>query len=101
MSKTVYKYQFNRKTPLKEVEESLLLAVLAVETLYGRSLVRLDASFLLDKAKRSCVIDAGTKVGSRIACIFTGFLTREFGEDAFRVERVPQGRQKDANNDNL
>jgi len=33
-------------------------------------------------------VDAATDVGRAIARIFTGFLTREFGEEAFKVERV-------------
>ncbi len=88
MSKTIYRYQFDEKIPLQEVEDSLMLAVLAVECLHGRSLIHLDADFLLDKERRTCVVDASTKIGSHIACIFTGFLSREFGEDNFKVERL-------------
>ena len=83
-----YKYKFNSKIPFQDVEGSLLLAVLATESLHGRSLVRLDASFCLDAKKRSCVVDGATDVGCAIARIFTGFLSREFGEEAFKVERV-------------
>ena len=42
----------------------------------------------LDAGKRSCVVDAATDVGRAIARIFTGFLTREFGEEAFQVQRI-------------
>ncbi len=87
MNREIYRYSFSSGVSLREVEESLLLAVLATESLHGRSLVRLDASFCLDDKKQSCVVDAGTEVGRDIARIFTGFLTREFGEDAFTVER--------------
>ena len=88
MNREIYRYNFNAKVPLRDVEESLLLAVLATESLHGRALVRLDASFRLDAKKRSCVVDAATDVGRAIARIFTGFLTREFGEEAFKVERI-------------
>ncbi len=88
MNRELYRYNFNSNVPLQEVEESLLLAVLATESLHGRSQVRLDASFCLDTGKRSCVVDAATDVGRAIASIFTGFLTREFGEEAFKVERI-------------
>lgn len=91
MERQVYHYRFNGAVSLGEVEESLLLAVLAVESLYGRSPVRLDAAFCLDRDKRSCVVDAGSEVGRAIARIFTGFVTRQFGEDAFRVERGGNG----------
>lgn len=88
MNRELYRYNFDSKVPIRDIEESLLLAVLAAESLHGRSLVRLDASFCLDSHKRSCVVDAATEVGRAIARIFTGFLTREFGEEAFQVERV-------------
>ena len=87
MDRDIYRYDFSAEVPLGEVEDSLLLAVLVAESLHGRSLVRLDASFCLDEKKQSCVVDAGTEVGRHIARIFTGFLTREFGESAFTVER--------------
>lgn len=83
-----YHYEFGTDVPLGDVQEALLLAVLAAESLHGRSRVHLDASFRLDEANRSCVVDAGTDVGRDIARVFTGFLTREFGERAFRVERT-------------
>jgi len=58
MNRELYRYNFDSKVPIQDVEESLLLAVLAAESLHGRSLVRLDASFCLDSKKRSCVVDA-------------------------------------------
>lgn len=88
MNRELYCYNFNATVPLRDVEASLLLAVLATESLHGRALVRLDASFCLNTRKRSCVVDAATDVGRAIARIFTGFLTREFGEEAFKVERI-------------
>jgi hypothetical protein len=36
----------------------------------------------------ACVFDAGTPVGRDFNRLFIGFIRREFGEDAFRVERV-------------
>ena len=88
MSEKVYRYSFSNKLDIQDIEDSLLLAVLATECLHGRSRIRLDASFNLEKKKMSCLIDAGTKVGCCIARIFTGFLTREFSEANFQVERL-------------
>ena len=88
MARELYRYNFDSKIPFREIEESMLLAVLAAEGFHGRSLVRLDASFSLDRTKRSCVIDAATDVGRSIARIFTGFISHEFGEGAFKVERL-------------
>jgi hypothetical protein len=91
---STYRYTFQDEMRMTDVKESLLLATMAAESLHGRSRVHLDASFNLDEAGRTCVIDAGTEVGQDIARIFTGYLTREFGEDAFQVERAPKGLEE-------
>ena len=83
-----YRYCFKESVPLHEAEDSLMLAVLAAESMHGRSNIRLDASFQMDRSRRECSVDAATPVGRQIARIFTGFLTREFGEESFRVERL-------------
>ena len=92
MNRNLYRYAFTANTPMDDVEESLLLAVLAAECLHGRARVRLEAAFCLDSEKRSCVVDATSEVGGAIARIFTGFLSRQFGEEAYEVERVNQDR---------
>ncbi len=88
MTTEVYRYVFKPNVPLEDVEASLLLAVMSAESLHGEAQVRLDAAHYLDPAKRACVIDAGTPVGRDINRLFIGFIRREFGEDAFSVERV-------------
>ncbi len=47
MNREIYRYNFTTDAPPRDMEESLLLAVLATESLHGRSLVRLDAPFCL------------------------------------------------------
>ena len=86
----ISRYTFEPDVPVKNVEETLMLAVLAAESLHGRAHVRLDASFCLDAKKRCCVVDARSEVGRSIARVFTGFLTQEFGDAAFGVERVAE-----------
>lgn len=93
MTRELYRYEFQPDVPLEEVEASLLLAVLATESLHGESQVRLDASHYLDSDRRACVIDAGTPVGRDVNRLFVGFLRREFGEDAFQVARVDSTHQ--------
>jgi hypothetical protein len=90
MTPEIYRYVFNATVEMEEVEASLLLAVVAAESLHGESQVRLDTSHYLDPIKRACVIDAATAVGRDVNRLFVGFLRREFGEDAFRVERVTE-----------
>jgi len=88
MTQELYRYTFTPDAPIEEVEASLLLAVLATESLHGESQTRLDVAHYLDPAKRACVIDAGTPVGRDFNRLFVGFLAREFGADAFQVERI-------------
>jgi len=76
-----------KAVPWQEIEDTFMLALLAVESLHGHSLVRMEARFSLDKDARTCVIDACTKVGSDLASIFTGFATKEYGERAVFIER--------------
>ncbi|MGN6547783.1 MAG: hypothetical protein ACTHK7_22225 [Aureliella sp.] len=84
----VYRYRFSSDLPIEEVEASVVLAILATESLHGESQTRLDAGHYFDAEARSCVIDANTAVGRDFNRLFVGFIRREFGEDAFQVERV-------------
>jgi len=88
MSAEVYRYSFVDSISFEEVEASLVLALLATEALHGQTQVRLDADHAVDAEKRSCVVDASTAVGRDLNRLFAGFLSREFGADAFEVERV-------------
>jgi hypothetical protein len=88
MDHTLYRYVFAEGIPVEEVEASVLLATLAAISLHGEADVRLDGAHYLDPDQRACVIDASTPVGRDVNRLFVGFLSREFGEDSFRVERV-------------
>lgn len=88
MNKQVYRYEFRPEVPLGEIEEVLLLAVIAVEAVHGQAKVRLDGEFLLCEAHRAAVIDATTAVGQDLARVFTGFISEQFGESSFSVERI-------------
>lgn len=92
MTHDTYKYRFDESVPAQELEDTFMLAMLAVESLHGRSRVRMESRFNLDKARRTCVIDASTDVGSDLARIFTGFATKEYGERSVLIERsLPSG----------
>jgi hypothetical protein len=88
MTKELYRYAFKPDVSLEDLEASLLLAVLSAESLHGEAQVRLDAAHFFDTDQRACVIDADTPVGRDVNRLFVGFLRREFGEDAFTVERL-------------
>ena len=82
-----YHFSFKKGLPIDAVEDTLMVAAMAVESLVGRSALKLDASFRLDKKNRRCTVDASTAAGQHIARVFVGLLTREFGEGAFSVKR--------------
>jgi hypothetical protein len=83
-----YHYSFSSDVPAEDLEATLLLAVVAAESLHGESDVRLDAGHAFDATARRCIIEATTPVGRDLCRLFTGFLRREFGDNAFRVERA-------------
>jgi hypothetical protein len=88
MTSNVYRYTFSANIPIEEVEASLLLAVMATESIHGESQTRLDAAHYLDVTNRCCIVSDGTPAGRDLNRVLIGFLTREFGADAFKVERV-------------
>ncbi len=96
MNKDIYRYTFDATVPAEDIEASLLLAVVAAESLHGESQVRLDTSHFFDEERLACVIDANTAVGRDVNRLFVGFVRREFGEDAFVVERIDSLPQHEA-----
>jgi hypothetical protein len=93
MASDVFRYDFDEQVQTEDVEAALLLSVWGCEALHGEAETRLDAAHYFDPAKRACVIDAGSLVGRDLNRLFVGFLGRELGPDAFRVERVALHRQ--------
>lgn len=88
MIRQAYRYRFREEADRREAEDTLRLALLAAEGLFGVCRVRMDASWATDESIHTIVIDAGTLVGMTACLIFTAFLTAEFGADAFHVLRV-------------
>ena len=82
------RYRFGQCIPRGDVEICLALAVVAAESLHGQARVRLDADYRFDPDRHECVVAADSEIGRDLCRIFTAFLTREFGEDTFRAERV-------------
>lgn len=88
MSRDLYRYEFTAGVSAEDIEITLLLAILAVESLHGEVPVRLDAKHHFDNERRTCIVDATTAVGRDLNRLFAGFARREYGEDSFRIERV-------------
>ena len=80
-----YRYRFAERVSLRDAEDTLLLALLAAEGIYGQARVRMDAAYAVDRALRAVVVDCSTDVGQDVAGIYTSFLTKEFGARAFDV----------------
>lgn len=80
-----YVFTFKDSVPMAEVEETLLMAVVAAEGVHGRARVRLDATYTTSAESRTCKVSADNDVGQAMAKIFTELLVLEIGEDAFDV----------------
>lgn len=84
-----YRYELGEDVSMEDVQESLMLAVLAMECLYGSARARLELSHSFDPIGRVCCINAGSEVGRDLNCLFVGYLQREFGHTAFTVHKLP------------
>lgn len=88
MRTDVYRFTFVRTADLVEAESTLQLAILATQGLLGDACVRMETSYHIDVRRCAILIDGGTTAGNAVVRIFTAFITREFGADAFSVRRV-------------
>lgn len=93
---TLYRYLFDSAVPMPELENTIVLAIIATESLHGEAQSRIDIGHAFDAERRACVIDATTVVGRDFNRLFVGFVTREFGADCFKVERVPNAASQPA-----
>lgn len=91
-----FHFSFERHVPLAAAEMSLHLAMFAVEGLVGRVRVRMGASYVIDEMSHAIDIDGDKCVTQLVARVFAGLLMREFGEEAFRMERHDHQLQETA-----
>ena len=80
MTRTVYVFTFKRSVRLGAVEDALVLAAVAAESLHHDVG---EVTHLLDHDDRTCVLDARTPTGHTTLQVFLALVTRMFGEDAF------------------
>jgi len=88
-----HRYTFSGQVPLGDVQETLILSLLAGEALLGAAQLRLDTVYRLDLPGRACEIAADTPAGRDLNKLFVNFVRREFGEDAFQVVRLEGARR--------
>jgi hypothetical protein len=86
MSQPTVTFSFASDVPMSEVEATLRLAVLAVESLHGADRVHLELRVRVERAARRFVIDTSTEVGRSLSVIFSGYSRREFGPGSVAVE---------------
>lgn len=90
MSHSMVKFAFKDSVSMPEVEATLRLALLAVQSLHGEDRLRLEAHVQVNHTRHLCLIDTAPEVGQTLAVIFAGYVRREFGEDAVLIEREAQ-----------
>lgn len=83
---TVCKFKFTKGIDKKIIEAQIAIAIIAVESTFGQSKVRINAAY--DLIGRTMIIDVSSDVGEQIAQVFTGLITHQFGEEKFSVERL-------------
>lgn len=88
MNSGVYRFVLDHSVPLLDAEMSLHLALLATEGLFGEAAVRMEASYHVDPPHRVISVDGTRALGLCVVRIFTVFLLREFGPDAFQVRPI-------------
>lgn len=88
MNVDVFRFSISPDVSLDEAEMTLQLATFAAEGLFGTARVRLDFGYHLDPNRHAILVDGTKEAGAAVVKVFAGLLLREFGEDAFRVERI-------------
>jgi hypothetical protein len=85
----IYRYSFDDSVPVDEIEQTLTLSIVGVESLHGTSVMLLDVRHLFDAARRAVVIQADTEAGRDLARLFMGYLSQELSLERFKVDRMP------------
>lgn len=88
MHRQVYRYSFIPNVSMSEVRDTLRLAALATQSVFGRRRVLLEADFDLLEDEHACWMDASGEVGRHLHQVFRGYVSREFGPHSFTASKV-------------
>ena len=88
MKQEILRCKFSAEIPIVDARNFLLLSILATESIHGHTSVRMNMRFYLDEEKHCCVFDVSNEVGTHASRIFTGFLSEQFGDESFSIEKV-------------
>jgi hypothetical protein len=84
-------FRFEDSVPAQAVGETMHLAMMAAQILFGPERVAVEARVQFDPATRHAIVSGATEVSRSLAALFLGYAWREFDRDALKVERG-QGR---------
>lgn len=87
------RFKFSDDVDMASIEETLFLALVAVEAIYGRPRAKLDVDFTFRAPDRECVISGEDELNQILARIFFEFVSREIGEAGFNLNGMPGGRR--------
>lgn len=88
MSTSAFRYKFADTQTFSDAIESLQLAILAAEGLFGAPSVHLCTNPIVTDADYTVLIGDVTNEEHAVNRLFMQFLLREFGGKAFVVDRV-------------
>lgn len=86
---SVHRYRFVPSVSFESVTASLLLATWGAESLHGDA-AGLAGVYSVDSQARTCEIRVDGAAGHDLSRLFAGYLERQFGDDAFQIERLDQ-----------
>ena len=89
----LYRFRFTDETPDGKIAQLLLLAAINTENIFGEAQMRLDARFHIDRGARVVEIDRSSEVGRCIAKLFVRYISKEFGDGCYTVERVAEPKE--------
>lgn len=82
----VCRFTFKTLMTKDAIDEQMAIAILTAECSFGQAKVRLNAAYVASNNK--AVIEVSSPVGEHIAEVFTGLMTKKYGENSFLVERM-------------
>ena len=90
----VIRFEFLEPADAGEIEGDLGLAILCAECIYGRPRVRMEISYAVDPAGKSCVVETAGEAGDAAARVFAGLLSTRLGERAYKVRRLAKAARE-------
>lgn len=85
----LYRFVFDRRLKMTDVEDALGVAYFAMRALHGAPAMRVDVSFSFNAQARSVVIDGRTDLGRDVAVVFEGLCEQMFERRDYGVQRTP------------